>query len=386
MIPVPRARPWWLAVLALLASQLPVSLHAQHLRFEAGAGAALGLARVGQAMPSGWAASVGTELVLGRGFGVTLGVERAQFSGDGLAFGLPPLRQSLTAAQLGLRYRVPVAGVWRPYVLGGAGVARRGPLGTLDLAVTGMALHAGGGIEVAAAGGAIFAESRYQNLLLTGRNQEQLTVTAGFRTGRAAPAPSASRTATGTPSPFARRRFGVGAALTLHQPILLSATDQRPISYLQAQGSWRLAGGAQNALEYTVDLLPVVRVRTTPLPFDQGRPAPGDVISFDIPTEMATGVGVMPAGLRALIGITPGLRATVESSAGLLVFDRNVPLGLGRRANFTFGVGAGLEASVGPSWALAAGYRLQHYSNANSSFANAGSDFGLLQVGVRRHW
>ena len=82
------------------------------------------------------------------------------------------------------------------------------------------------------------------------------------------------------------------------------------------------------------------------------------------------GFGAALLGRRFLGGGDPW-RFGVEAGAGVLRFDREVPLGT-VRTNFTLGLGLLAERRLGAGSALVIGYRLHHISNANRAARNPG--------------
>ena len=70
----------------------------------------------------------------------------------------------------------------------------------------------------------------------------------------------------------------------------------------------------------------------------------------------------------------------VEANAGIVAFNRNIPSDFGRRLNFIFSGGAGLEYALGNRRWVAVEYRVQHISTAYTAPDNSGIDQQVLRL------
>ena len=131
-------------------------------------------------------------------------------------------------------------------------------------------------------------------------------------------------------------------------------------------------------LTYTVDLFPALWLSV-----------PGSALPTLVPRRPASasglttyGVGVSPAGLRLAFRRSAQVRPFLSGSTGLAYFTAPVPTAWGRRLNFTFDLGIGVEVLLPSRLRLTAGYRYHHLSNGFRGRINPGIDGHLLCVGL----
>lgn len=192
-------------------------------------------------------------------------------------------------------------------------------------------------------------------------------------------------TAAGAQEPRLRdrvaHRIGVWGGLSTANPrVFAGITDGLDLALVAGRASWRLAAGDRYALEWMVEVYPAAWLTGRP---DIRLPEPAPEGSIPPVRELqAFGVGLAPLGLRGLIGISPRLRLSLETGAGMMFFTRPVPNELGRGANFTYQIGAALEHDIDQRRSLMLGYRLLHISNAGSAVWNPGIENGVLHFGL----
>ena len=99
----------------------------------------------------------------------------------------------------------------------------------------------------------------------------------------------------------------------------------------------------------------------------------------------AWAVGVTPLGLQQTFRSGRRVQLFLSGSLGVLYFGERVPEAHGRRLNFKFGAGLGVEVAVTEALALRLGYRYSHVSNAFRGEVNPGFDASMLRLGVVVH-
>lgn len=185
--------------------------------------------------------------------------------------------------------------------------------------------------------------------------------------------------------------------------LFLGQNRQRKLAEVEIGYRRYLLGNAYAQWSWEVDVQPLI-VMTEPLAHDTLQYPTGDPFeiaavrvpncvagktNFRVSTPTGTGTATVTRSCGSLTDYGYGLRPLgqhvrflpfsrvgpfVEANAGFLVFNRNVPSDLGRRFNFEFGGGAGLEFALPHRRMIAAEYRVQHISNAYTAPDNSGID------------
>lgn len=135
------------------------------------------------------------------------------------------------------------------------------------------------------------------------------------------------------------------------------------------------------SLTYTADLVPLASARiapdASPIPyFTPGLPRENNLTVH--------GIGVYPIGLRVKFGSSGRIHPFLAGHTGVLYFFEPLPDVRGKRLNFAFGVGAGLQTSLTSRTSLTVGYRFHHLSNGFRGSINPGFDANMLYLGVGR--
>ncbi len=194
--------------------------------------------------------------------------------------------------------------------------------------------------------------------------------------------------------------------------LFLGQTRQRSLAKIQLGYRRKLVGNAYAQWSWEMDAQPLTFMLE---PVAQqsvtiGGP-PGGTPDFGAATRVpyckdgtSTGTVVTPSGSEPYTVITRCGRITdrafgleplgqhirflpfsrigpfVEANAGFLVFNRNVPSDAGRRFNFQFDGGVGLEYALPHRRWLAAEYRVHHISNASTAPDNSGIDQQMFRL------
>ena len=161
----------------------------------------------------------------------------------------------------------------------------------------------------------------------------------------------------------------------------------RDVQMLGVRFGGQLTASSPLALDYYVDLIPLIRSTNIPTAYR-------DVVTCDVfnrcrtdeimETATVRGYGVTPVGLQLRVFAGEWVQLVVGASAGAALYDRPVPDPGEKRLNFMGDVTAGLQVRVGRSGALLAGVRHNHTSNANTGRANPGMDTRVLYAGFTR--
>lgn len=161
----------------------------------------------------------------------------------------------------------------------------------------------------------------------------------------------------------------------------------RDVQMLGIRFGGQLTASSLLALDYYVDLIPLIR--STNIPTAYRTVVLCDVFDrcrTDEIMETATvrGYGVTPMGLQLRVLAGEWVQLVLGASAGAALYDRPVPDPGETRLNFMGDVTAGLQVRLGRSGALLAGVRHNHTSNANTGPANPGMDTRVLYAGFTR--
>ena len=134
------------------------------------------------------------------------------------------------------------------------------------------------------------------------------------------------------------------------------------------------------SLTYTADLLPVLFLSIPPETISVPPTTRTDPVQkHGLDTY---GVGINPAGLRLTYRVAKRVQPFLEGSTGLTYFTKSVPTEWGKRFNFTFALGAGVQFVLTSDLILTAGYRYHHLSNGFRGQINPGVDANLLHFGL----
>lgn len=87
-----------------------------------------------------------------------------------------------------------------------------------------------------------------------------------------------------------------------------------------------------------------------------------------------SGLGVSPLGLQLNFFSTRTFQPFINTSAGLMFMDKPFPDNRGKKLNFTFDAGSGVEIMLFPSVSLSIGVKYHHLSNGERGQINPGMD------------
>lgn len=95
-----------------------------------------------------------------------------------------------------------------------------------------------------------------------------------------------------------------------------------------------------------------------------------------------SGFGVTPFGLRVNFRQNRTIKPFFDSAGGLLLFNEPFPDGRGKKFNYTFGLGAGVEVPFNSGSSFSLGYKYFHISNGESGQINPGVDSGFFFLAI----
>ena len=183
--------------------------------------------------------------------------------------------------------------------------------------------------------------------------------------------------------------LSVWTGVAWQTPLIWGATERRDMFLASLRYRRRLTDRKNVVIAYTIDLLPLMVIATSPYR-RQGPPPPlcdplqgpcpaGGVPVVDGVNHVA-GVGIAPLGVEAA---WPGRRRTQilsGTTVGVATFSRAVPVEGARKLNVTITVSGGVRRDFGGVGVLTVGYKFHHLSNAGTAW-NPGLDTSVWYVG-----
>lgn len=186
--------------------------------------------------------------------------------------------------------------------------------------------------------------------------------------------------------------FAVWSAFAGNEPLntRIGDTNDRDLFLVGVRARWLLSESGALEVAYTADLLPAVVSTGMPSYTFVNVPGPlcplNQTCALPIITEMTRktvyGFGAAPLGGELRYRATRPLAFVLRGSAGGVYFSRPIPDPEERRFNFIFDFGAGAELRFSRRVAIAAGYRLNHISNAGRGPVNPGMNSQMLELGL----
>lgn len=95
-----------------------------------------------------------------------------------------------------------------------------------------------------------------------------------------------------------------------------------------------------------------------------------------------SGLGISPVGLQLNFLSTRILQPFINISTGLMYMNEPFPDDRGKKLNFTFDVGGGVEMLISPSVSLSLGVRYHHLSNGDRGQVNPGIDSNFYYTSI----
>lgn len=132
------------------------------------------------------------------------------------------------------------------------------------------------------------------------------------------------------------------------------------------------------AWEYTLDAIPLALAGGNIISAVRATPE-GAIISAQ--RETTYGAGVSPLGLQLNFSNQSKVKPFVHINAGLLVFNKPVPLPDAGRLAFTLEGGGGVRVFTSERHAVTLGVRLHHISNGDRSGSNRGLNEFVIYAG-----
>lgn len=94
------------------------------------------------------------------------------------------------------------------------------------------------------------------------------------------------------------------------------------------------------------------------------------------------GFGISPLGLQLNFFTSGAVQPFINTSTGIMFMHKPFPDNRGKKLNFTFGAGGGLEIMLSHSVSLSIGIRYHHLSNGERGQINPGVDSNLYYTSI----
>lgn len=141
------------------------------------------------------------------------------------------------------------------------------------------------------------------------------------------------------------------------------------------------------ALDYYVEVVPLIRTTNTPVEYRAQPCPPGPQPlacgEYEMITETVSGYGLTPLGLQLRAFARARMQLTMSVGLGLARYQRPVPDPGEKRLNFMGDVGVGIQVRLGRA-AVLTGIRHNHTSNAGTGSVNPGLDSRVVYVAFTR--
>jgi opacity protein-like surface antigen len=95
-----------------------------------------------------------------------------------------------------------------------------------------------------------------------------------------------------------------------------------------------------------------------------------------------SGFGISPLGFQVNFAGDKNIQPFLNTSAGLMLLNKRFPDIRGKKMNFTFGAGGGIEIFLSKSVSLSAGIKYHHLSNGDRGEINPGIDSNLYYTTI----
>lgn len=157
-------------------------------------------------------------------------------------------------------------------------------------------------------------------------------------------------------------RSNVGIGVTQHRKLIFTAIEYaHPIGYIR-----------HTSVSYYGGIVPFAAVHK-----------PAEMIAGTAyPAAWNWAIGAEPLGFAFNFRTNASVQPFLDSAAGLLYFNEQVPIAGSSQFNFMFHFGAGLEFYRNGGHFLTVGFRYHHISNAQTGHFNPGIDSDLIYVAV----
>jgi opacity protein-like surface antigen len=177
-------------------------------------------------------------------------------------------------------------------------------------------------------------------------------------------------------------QLGFWSGYSPDNPTLMGRKKNRPYYEFDVQYARVLRMGANWALKYTAEIVPVAITRQP----QQGYTVRGKPVDLSGSKQKIYGAGVAPVGLQMNFRRGSVLQPYINGTAGVLYFKDQVPVEDSSRFNFALGLGAGVEIWYRENQSILLGYKYHHISNMYTARQNPGVDSNLFYVGYEWSW
>lgn len=106
------------------------------------------------------------------------------------------------------------------------------------------------------------------------------------------------------------------------------------------------------------------------------------IINGERPRNTLTGFGISPLGFQINFKNDSPIQPFLNSSGGIMILDGPFPDSRGKKFNFTFSAGGGVEFILSHAVSLSVGIKFHHLSNFQRGQINPGIDSGLFYSSI----
>jgi hypothetical protein len=179
---------------------------------------------------------------------------------------------------------------------------------------------------------------------------------------------------------------GVGRHSLVDTTLDLGLTPDRDHVFIGIHVTRPIGSFRGISLAYAPELVPLLIVTNNPkyAVSQSAVSSTGSSQVLSVVREPVAGFGFSPFGLEGRFPVAQRWNIFLAGAAGAVVFTRNVPDMFGRRFNFTFEVGSGVQWRYSSRTSVRLGVKFHHLSNARTAPYNPGIDGAIFMVGFDR--
>lgn len=175
-----------------------------------------------------------------------------------------------------------------------------------------------------------------------------------------------------------KHEFTIWQGVSFANGHVFGFAQERHLTLTGVRYGRRVFAAGPVTLRFTAEFIPVANLT---------EPYAGEVptLSSSAKRRAVLGAGFNPVGLQLELRTGTRWQPFFESNGGFLYFERRILSSEASRFNFTIALGGGAKFYLNERFALLAGYRYHHLSNANITNRNPGVDtqqvFGGISFG-----
>lgn len=165
-----------------------------------------------------------------------------------------------------------------------------------------------------------------------------------------------------------------------------SSIPTQPYGMLVGRSEYVLESSKTLALSFYMEVMPVIVVANVPRYHYANLwvPPAGPTVRGKVWDDPAPvyGFGVTPAGMQAYVRTSERVSLFMQTSGGVAVFTRDMPVPDARKLNFLVDLGGGIRVARAKGSAFFAGLKFHHMSNGNLGRQNPGIDGNVIYAGL----